>query len=264
MAKFVEGLAWAAGLALSVSAAEAASVTLYDQDFEAPVGYHNDGGDVSIFRNVNEHYGGQPAGFTFAQTNTVETLNVTGSARDGGTAAFGTGWSDPSGTGGDYAIGMLSSREDDRLGLAFDVGSYAFFNVFVDVSSIDLSTFGGPFVPSEGLAPIFRFSLFDNPGGAAGIGGGTLLDAYDLAGTASDKAIFDWTAGAFGLSTAGNSNGNVILQIDLLQGGYAAFDNLRLDASDTRPPTSEVPLPATLPLLAAVLGAAGLLSRRKG
>ena len=214
---------------------------------------------------MNQNYGNQPSGFQFAQTNTVETLNVLGSARGGGTAAFGTGWSDPSGTGGNFALGMLSSLENDLLGLSFNVGAFDFFNVFGDVSSIDLSTFSGPFV-SPGDVPIFRFSLFDNPGGGVGTGSGTLLDSFDLVGTASPRAVFDWTSGAFSLSTTGNTNGNVTLRIDLLHGGYGALDNLRLEASDTGtnpPPTGVVPLPAGLPLLAGGLALLGLLRRRR-
>jgi len=253
-------------LAVAISSnAFAASVTLYAQDFESPNGYRNDGGDVNIFRTVNDNYGGQPVGFGFAQAFTVETLNVSGSDRGTGTAAFGTGWSDPAGMGGDFAIGMLSNVQNDLLGLSFDVGTFPFFNVAVDVSSIDLSTFNGPFVPVGGLAPIFRFSLFDNPGGGLSVGAGTLLDSFDVTGTASPRTVFDWTSDTFGLSTAGNTNGNVVLQIDLLQGGYAAFDNLVLTASDTlppNPPTPAIPLPAGLPLLLGALGVTALLRRR--
>ncbi len=53
-----------------------ASTVLYVQTFENPTGFVNDGGDVNIFRSVNQLYGNQPAGFTFAQQNTVETLRV--------------------------------------------------------------------------------------------------------------------------------------------------------------------------------------------
>lgn len=241
--------------------ATASTVVLYDQDFENPVGYNNDGGDVSIFRNVNQHYGDQPAGFSFAQTFTVETLNVSGSARGTGSAAFGTGWSDPSGVGGDYAIGMLSNLQRDLLGLSFDVGSLDFLNFRIDVSSIDLSTFSGPFVPA-GATPTFRFSLFDNPTGVANTGSGTLLDQVDLTGTASDRDVFDWTRGTFGLSTAGNTNGNVTFQIDLLDGaGYGAFDNLLIAASDTSGDVG-VPSPVPLPASGLLLGAGLLLLRR--
>ncbi|WP_159980816.1 VPLPA-CTERM sorting domain-containing protein [Roseobacter cerasinus] len=249
------------------SAVQAATIVLYDQDFENPVGYNNDGGDVSIFRNVNQHYGGQPPGFSFAQRFTVETLNVTGSARGGGTAAFGTGWSDPSGIGGDYAIGMLANRQSDLLGLSFDVGNLDFLNFRIDVSSIDLSTFSGPFVP-DGAVPTFRFSLFDNPTGNLSVGTGTLLDQVDFTGTASAREVFDWSRGTFGLSTAGNTNGNVTFQIDLLPGaGYGAFDNLRIAASDDEgdvgDDVSPVPLPASALLLGLGIASLGRLRRRK-
>jgi hypothetical protein len=252
-------------MALTASAAGADTVVLYDQGFEAPKVYNNDGGDVNIFDTVNDNYGGQPAGFSFAQANTVETLNVSGSRRGAGTAAFGTGYTDPGGTGGDFAIGMLSSAQNDLLGLAFDLGDFPFFNVSVDVSSIDLSVFGGPFVPSGGLAPEFKFTLFDNPSGSPSVSGsGLVLDQKTLTGTASERSVFDWTSEILAFDTEGNSNGNVVLQIDLLVGGYAAFDNLRIAASDDEGDVggpSPVPLPATLPMLLA--GSALLFRLRK-
>lgn len=238
------------------------TVVLYDQDFEAPVGFNNDGGDVSIFRSVNDHYSGQPAGFEFAQTFTVETLNISGSERDGGTAAFGTGWTDD-GTAGDFAIGMLSTGQADLLGLSFDVGDRDFLNFGIDITSIDLSTFGGPFVPI-GAVPIFQFTLFDNPsGGLAVAGNNVVLDQVQLTGTASDRDATDWTRGTFGLSTEGNTNGNVTFQIDLLVGGYGAFDNLLITASDEEGDLgAQVPLPAGLPMLLAGLAALGAIRRR--
>ena len=91
---------------------------LYDQDFENPTGFVNDGGDINIYRTVNDLYGGQPAGFTFAQNFTTETLLI------GGTQAFGMGYADPSGIGGRYTLAMLSNAQDDQLGLAFNVGAF--------------------------------------------------------------------------------------------------------------------------------------------
>lgn len=252
-----------AGFVLFAGLSQAASVVLYNQNFENPAAYHNDGADVNIYRTVNDNYANQPDGFQFQQQYTVETLNVSGSDRGTGSAAWGTGWSDPSGKGGNFAIGMLGKLNADLLGLSFDVGDYDFFNVSVDVSSIDLSSWGGPFV-NPGDVPVFRFSLFDNPGGGLGVGSGIALSSFDLTGTASDRDVFDWTTGIFGLSTEGNTDGNVILQIDLLQGGYAALDNLKLEASDTLPPeTPAVPLPAGLPLLAGGLVMLGLVRRRR-
>ena len=144
------------------SPAQAQTEILYNQNFENPAGFVNDGGDVNIFKSVNELYGNQPPGFTFAQAFTVETLLLSGSQ------AFGTGYSDSTGIGGHYALGMLSDQQNDLLGLSFNVGTRKFLNVRMTISSIDLSVFGGPFVPVNGAVPVFAFTLYDNPSGAAG------------------------------------------------------------------------------------------------
>jgi hypothetical protein len=252
---------------LAAGAGSAGTILLYDQDFESPSGYVNAGFDVSQ-QNVNSLYGNQPPGFTFAQQFTVETLNITGSQRGGGTAAFATGYSDPSGKGGNFALGMLSNVQNDLLGLAFNVGSLAFLNLSIDISSIDLGSsatggaFGSPFV-AAGAVPRFLFELYDNPTGANGLGSGTPLSSAQLIGKASARDVFDWTTAVLGLSTAGNTNGNVILRIDLLEGGYAAFDNLRITASDTEGDVGVIPVPAAGLLLLSALAAFGAVARRR-
>jgi len=234
---------------------QAFAVILYDQDFENPTGFVNDGGDINIFRTVNDLYSNQPPGFIFSQNFTVETLFVNGSA------AFGTGYSDPAGTAGNYTLGMLSSAQDDRLGLAFDIGSNDFLNVFLDISSIDLDRFGGPFIDPAGEAAEFRFTLFDNPGGAPGLGSGTILSQLDATAAASPRDVYDWTHAVLPLAALGNTDGNVILQIDLLRGGYGAMDNLLIEASET---PAVVPVPAAVWLFgSALLGLAGYSRRKK-
>ena len=91
------------------------------------------------------------------------------------------------------------------------MGAFDFFNVQIDISSIDLSAFGAPFVTAPNDLPVVQFTLFDNPSGANTTGGGAVLDQTTLTGTRSARDTFDWTTGLFGLSTAGNSNGNVTL-----------------------------------------------------
>ncbi len=157
--------------------------------------------------------------------NTVETLEINGGV------AFGGGYSDPSGIGGDYALGMLSTVEDDKLSLTFDIGSKSFLNLRMDISAIDLDGVGGPFGIDQ---PLFRVSLYDSPTGAFNIiTPGTLLDQIDVVGTgAASESVFNWTKVIAPLSTAGNTDGNVSVVLDLIVSGYAAFDNLEIDSDD--------------------------------
>ena len=230
------------GLAASPAAAD----LLYENDFEAPNGFvDTTGRDVSQ-QTVNALY--DRPGFTFQQLNTVETLEINGGV------AFGTGYSDPQGLGGNYVLGLLSIVQNDKLSLTFDVGSFDFLNVRLDLSAIDLDGVGGPFGVAQ---PVLRLSLFDSPGGAFNIGApGTPLDELDVSGTGTpSQSVFDWTGVAAGLSAAASTDGNVSLVLDLLVSGYASFDNLEVEASN-----APIPEPSTALLLG--LGLAGLAYRR--
>lgn len=244
----------------------AASVTLYEQDFENPNnppafqnGFGSGYSDLSQ-QQVNDLYGGQPAGFSFAQAFTVETMLLTGST------AFGTGYNDTTGQGGNYAVGMLCCAQEDLLGLSFNVGAFDFFNFRLDISSVGLHGASGAPFASPADIPIFQFTLFDNPTGTTNTGGnGTVLSQASLTGVASPLQDLVWTTGSFAFNTAGNTNGNVTLQVDLLQGGYAVFDNWKITASDTPGGgLGAVPLPAGLPLLMAGLAGLGIAGRRRG
>lgn len=248
-------IAAAAAMGLAASVAHA-QTTLYTQNFESPVGFVNDGGDINIYRTVNQLYGNQPVGFTFAQPYTDETLLV------GGTQAFGQGYRDPSGKAGKYVVGMLSDAQNDLLSLSFSVGSYQYLNFGLDISSIDLDRFGGPFVPTGGAAPTFRFSLYDNPSGTTGLSGNSmLLDSTTATATIGpDKRTFDWTSVVVGLNAKSSTNGNVTLQIDLLSGGYAAIDNFVVVASDIK---GAIPEPQTYALVLAGLAVLGWSAKRR-
>ncbi|NJN22360.1 MAG: PEP-CTERM sorting domain-containing protein [Leptolyngbya sp. RL_3_1] len=126
-------------------------------------------------------------------------------------------------------------------------------NARLDISSIDLSAWLGPFV-APGDIPIFEFTLFDNPGGAPGLGSGTVLSSLQASGTASAQTVFDWTEVLLPLDASKATDGNVILRIDLLSGGYAAFDNLRIAASNTPGDVGDNPDPTAVPEPTTVLG----------
>lgn len=225
MKRFAGSLSLSLVLAVLLANIAGAATVLYVQDFENPTGFVNDRGDVNLYNSVNMLYGNQPSGFTFAQQFSIETLLITG------TRAFGHGYSDPAGIGGNYCLGMLADLNSDLLGLAFNVGNKQFLNLKIDISSIDLSVFGGPFVFNNAI-PRFEFTLFDNPSGVVGLTGPTTLDVKQVSGVSSARDVFVWTEAIVPLDASGNTNGNVILRIDLLSGGYAAFDNMRIAAAD--------------------------------
>lgn len=198
------------------------SIALYENDFEHPntpitinCGNSLDG------RGINFLYGSTD--FTFTQTFTVEAV----STHD----AQGL-YSDPSGIGGNYAIGMLSTAENDMLGLTFQLQGKNNLNVGFDLSSIDVNGCGGPFGTTT---PVMQLSLYDTPTGAFNFAApGILLARTSVTGVPSPSGFtFAWAHRAVSLDATAASTGRVTLVFDLLQSGYAAFDNLSIAASNT-------------------------------
>jgi len=195
----------------------------------------------------------------------VETINVTDSANPGGDRQFASigGYTGDLGQSGNFVIGMLSTAEDDLLGLTFDASTFDFLNVQIDLTNLDLECCGAPFHSGDfDTTPDFQFSLFDDAGGS-GVGTGSLLDRKVLSPNASARHVIDFSTFTFGLDASRSSDGIVTLQIDLLTGGYAAFDNLRIAVSDQEGDVGNPPGPGVVPLPAGVwllLGAIGMLT----
>ena len=236
-----------------------ASTVLYQNDFENPTGFSAGPTYQDLSQQpVNDLYG-QP-GFIFQQAagTTVEAFHITG-----GNAWGGAGYSDPSGIGGNYSIGMLETIQDDKLSLTFDSGIFQFLNLGMDISAIALD----PNVGVVSQQPTFRVSLYDSPGSVFNINSpGTLLDTLDVTGTwATSNNVFDWTSVIVPLDTSASTDGNVSIVFDLIDPtadgtsvSYASFDNLIVVASDT---AGAVPEPTSVALLG--LGSLNFLVRRR-
>ncbi|MBK6688194.1 MAG: hypothetical protein IPG45_27210 [Deltaproteobacteria bacterium] len=200
----------------------AQTTVLYSNDFESPnmPPVVNCGNSLDI-SGINILYG--TPGFTYAQVNTVETVVVDD---PGGL------YLDPSGIGGQYSLGMLSSYQDDLLAFTLDAGGQSFLNVGLHLSAIDVFGCGGPFGV---VAPLLQLSLYDTPTGSFSFAApGTLLSQATVTSTQpASSTVFAWTYGTAGLDASGATVGPVTLVFDFLAGGYSAFDNLSIVASST-------------------------------
>lgn len=231
----------------------ARAAVLFQNNFDTPTNYipgSQLNGDISS-QTVNALHG-----TSFQNSFTVETLRISG----------GSTFSDPSGIGGAYALGMLSTAQNDLMSATFDAQSFNFLNLSIDVSAIDLDCCGGPFNPTGTLVPEFQFRLYDAPGGAFNLfAPGAILDTANIVGTASPRTVFDWTSHVVALDASGSTDGNVALVIDLLQGGYASLDNLVIASDDTPGGglPGAVPEPGILAVFGLGLAGLGLARRRK-
>jgi hypothetical protein len=226
---------------------------LFSEDFNSPTGYSDPDQLSWTYAFVNGLFG-----TAFQNTHDVETLQIAGSAK----------FTDPSGIGGAYALGMLSDREPDLLAAVFDVGESGFLNVQIDISSIDFDCCGGPFNPN-GDIPVFQLSLYDAPLGAFDVRsiGTPALDSDTITGIASEPLVFDWTNHIVALDASSSTDGNVALVIDLIEGGYAGFDNITVASSDERGAVSVASSSSgggTGPIVLALLAAFAAIWRRRG
>lgn len=179
---------------------------------------------------VNDLWAGTGLGTSsgaFVNTNTVETILVTGPADV---------YDDPSNIGGDYSIGMLNTNWGDKLGLLIDTEGLPFVNVRMDISAIN-TTCGGP-LPMDTVE--FLLELLDAPGGSFTLSTGTVLDTDTLKGTGpnADSFVFNWANVSGSLDVSGSTDGMVALRMTLIRCSYASFDNIYIEASEDEVITS--------------------------
>jgi len=199
-----------------------ASQVLYTNDFETPnMALVASCGNSLDPIGINALYGS--SSFLFQQVNTVEGVSVHDPSGL---------YSDPSGVGQTYSLGMLSALQDDLLALTFEVTGNSFLNVGFDLSAIDVSGCGGPFGTD---VPVMQVRLYDTPSGGFSFGApGTLLGQGEVTGVAApDQWTFAWKYGVVSLDATGATGSSLTIVFDLTQSGYAAFDNLSIVAADT-------------------------------
>lgn len=205
----------------------AQTIELFVNDFSTPLSTPggNCGPDLCI-TPVNTLWQGTGTGTggggTWKQVYTVETLLINGA---------GDIYTDSTGQGGDYCLGMLSTYQNDKVALTLFSDTLPYVNLYMDVSAIDLVACSGPFGTE---VPTFRVSVHDSPNGVFNINNPPPpLDVDTIVGIApsSDPHHFRWATVQTGLDVSGSTDGNISVMWDLLTSGYAAFDNLRIEAS---------------------------------
>lgn len=199
----------------------AASKVLYSNDFESPnVPLVADCGPwLDQKRGINALFGTDD--FQFAQFETVEGVLL---KDEKGV------YTDPSGKGGQYAIGMLSKLQDDRLALSF-ANDMPIVNVRLDLSGIAIEGCGTTVPISK---PRLKVDIYDAAAGQLDLSSISQepLDSKIVEGFASDDAWeFNWRTAVVPLDASSATSGNVTVVFDLLEGGYAAIDNLSIVAS---------------------------------
>jgi hypothetical protein len=159
------------------------------------------------------------AGFNFTQKNTVEAVVI--GDKEGK-------YSDPTGKGGKYAIGLLSQAQDDLLAISFTT-TQKYLNVSFDMAGVELKNCG---TPVEAGAPSMQVSIYETPEQGFSIDGsnlGTLLQRQTVKGRKSrTSTTYDWTPSTVALTADRAGSRKVTVVFDALEGGYVVLDNLSI------------------------------------
>jgi hypothetical protein len=195
-----------------------ASTVLYTNDFESPNQplVVNCGNSLDL-NTIDTLWG--VSGFRYNQLYTVEGLVIDDPSNL---------YTNPQGFGGRYAVGMLSTFQDDRLALTFDFQGLPYINVGLRLSAIDVSGCGGPFGVGT---PTMHILLHDSPSGVFSWGDPVIAEAAIVGAASPDAWTFNWTYGTADLDASAATGRFVTVEFDMQDSGYAAFDDLSIVAS---------------------------------
>ena|GEM_PF-523956 len=207
--------------------ATAQTVLLYANDFSTPLTppQPNCGRDLDntpvndLWQNTGTGTGG---GGLWQQTFTVETILLNGPDEQ---------YTDSSGIGGDYCIGMQNFQQNDLAGLTLNRGAFPYVNLEMDISALDIALCGGPFNLAQ---TSFRISAYNSTGGIFNITNpGTALDLVDVVGNGAGATSYstNWAHITTGLDVSMATDPMVTVVLDLLTSNYAVLDNLEITAS---------------------------------
>ncbi|MGB3798657.1 MAG: T9SS type A sorting domain-containing protein [Lewinella sp.] len=216
-------------LLLSGSVLSAQSVLLYQNDFESPLLTPTTGCSPDLDqRPINQLYRGTAEGTggggEFAQVNTVETILLNGPNNQ---------YFDSLGLGGDYAIGMLATLQDDRLALTLNAQRLPFINLSLLLTPLNVPGCGGPFQLDTARLTV---RIYDSPGGNFSFNSpGTLLDQDTLYGGAPalDSYSTAWIKDSASLDIIMATDSFVTVVFDALTSDYLVFDNVSISSSLT-------------------------------
>lgn len=180
---------------------------------------------------VNTLYG-RP-GNQFSQQFTVETFFIRDSTYPPDREIF----QDPMGIAGEYAIGMqgtlpVGRAADDLLALGFDLAGRRFVEITLDLSAISVqSTVSGLLWPLADVT--LRLSLLDDPTGSVPVAGAPVLDFAEVTSPQGPNPwTFNFVRQNVVLDASAATNGIISIVWDIVDGGYAVFDNLVILAQD--------------------------------
>lgn len=223
---------------------------LYLNDFEDPNRrvFSSCGGGADIRDDaINILF--SKSGFKFHQQETVEVVHLDGLQRNLDHSEGDPIFENPQGVGGNFAIGMFSDQEEDKLSLTLDTHDFSFLNIGISLAAANLPGCGGPFTyENRSYKPKVHVSVLDSPEleGDFNDWDEQPLDEGDLEGSevsGSDLADLpfklNWGYDMIGLDVSSSSDGYVTIVFDLEGVPYAIFDDLIIVGSSAKWPCNK-------------------------